>query len=321
MEQKVLFISRDMTLIRTKSGKISPQDTDDWELKNDVAEKLEEMLQQDFVIIITCNCPGISKGYATKELQEKVCQGIIERFPEDCHSRFHYYISESADSLWYKPDPEAVEELRKKYSVDIFNSIVVGNSKWDQQFARNINLSFIPDFKFFKCQQTVTVLVGFPNSGKSSHCSVFHHWDARVSIEDIIKSMNEEYRIEWKRIYYEIEEKMIQSTLLNGYNVVIDRVDLSREKRVRFFRIIDKTEKILSAHNPDSSKIKVQAKYFNIPLSVCKERWINSPERTESEKWEADDIFDRLESEFEMPTIEEGFDEIITLDQEDFHLT
>ena len=315
MEKKFVLFNRDITMIKSTSGDISPRKPDEWEFQINVKEIIERMLDNEFQVVITTNQPGISKGTTTKETQEQICENIINSFNEERRQNFRYYIGEDAEKS--KPNKAILENILKDDKMDVLGSLVVGNTKTDEIFAKNINLPFKPSYKFFKQHQTVTVMVGFPTSGKTFHCKESHPFDVRVCLDDIIHTMSEEYKIEWKYIYYNIEEKLITEALSNKLNVVIDRTSVNKKRRKRFIGIIEKYKKHREEQTHKPEEIKIVCKYFKIPIEKCKEIYKNTQGIPEEKLWELEDIFDRLEMDFEEPAIDEGFDEIIHILPED----
>ncbi len=315
MEKKILFLNRDITMIKPTSGNVFPKSTDDWELQTNLKEIIERMLDDDFYVAITTNQPGISKGTTTKEIQEEICKKIISSFDEKHQQRFYYYIGDNPDNS--KPNKIVLENITKDEKINLWDSIVVGDTKTDEIFAKNINMSFKIADKFFRQPQHLTVMVGFPTCGKTFHCKEYHPFNVRVCLDDIITSINEEYRIEWKNIYYDTEEKLITDALSSKLNIVIDRTNVDKKRRKRFIDLINKYKKQKEEHTNKPENIKIICKYFKIPFEKCVENYKICKKVCENKLWEVDEIFERMESEFEEPTIDEGFDEIITILPED----
>ena len=92
---------------------------------------------------------------------------------------------------------------------------------------------------------------------------------------------------------------------------MIDRTNVNKKRRKRVIDIIEKYKKQRETHTHKQEEIKIICKYFKIPIEICKENYKNTKGIPEEKLWELEDIFDRLESEFEEPTLDEGFDEII----------
>jgi predicted kinase len=111
------------------------------------------------------------------------------------------------------------------------------------------------------------------------------------------------YSKDCKPIYKQIENTIVTSALTVGRSVVVDRgVNNKRKSRARFIGL---------AHALDA---KVVAVRFPVdPPEVVALRRFNHDSRGISlETWK--EIAERHQSEWEEPTIEEGFDEIYTFD-------
>ncbi len=315
MEKKFIFLNRDYTLIKSTSGSFFPKNADDWEFLTNVKKTIELMIDNDFQIGITTNQPGIARGTTTIEIQEEICKNIISSFDEKYHQRFHYFIADDPENL--KPNKSVFENIIKDEKIDLFNSMVVGDTKADEIFAKNINLQFKPANKFFKNSQQITIMVGFPASGKTAHYREYNPFDVRVCLDDFITSINEDYKIEWKNIYYNIEEKIMTDALADKLDIIIDRTNVNKKRRKRFMDIINKYKTQKEEHTKKPEDIRIVCKHLKIPLETCKDNYTISKVIPENKLWEVEDIFDRMESEFEEPTLDEGFDEVITILPED----
>lgn len=316
-EVKVIFFNRDWTLMQPKSGHFSPQDSHDWQLMPNVYNTLQDLFLKDYHLAVITNQPGIATGHTTIELQQAINKELISHYGDQYSDQCTFFIADDPESFLYKPNTGAVNKLLEKFSIDYVNSKVVGNTIEDIQFASNANLNFIPADKFFNWQPQITVFCSFPGSGISTHISRYHPNDIRVSLDDIIRSMNREYHIEWKEIYYNIEEKMIVEGLKNGASIAIDRTNMSKKRRKRFIDILQNMKKSEDSSAQNSKQIHIICKYLDLPIDLCKERYKTHHVKTERELWEMEEFFDRMESEFEPPELKEGFDLLITLDKTD----
>ena len=100
-------------------------------------------------------------------------------------------------------------------------------------------------------------------------------------------------------------------SLSNKLHIVIDRTSVDKKRRRRFIDIANKYKKQKEEQTNKPENIKIVCKYFNLPLDKCKEKYIDSQNIPENKLWEVDEMFDRMESEFEEPSLDEGFDQII----------
>ncbi|MCK4965570.1 AAA family ATPase, partial [bacterium] len=270
MKKKIVFINRDNTMVKSKSGGLFPKDADDLVLLDNVKMIIERMLDDDFHFVITTNQGGIAKGTTTREIQEAICTGVINLFDEKHRERFSFFIGEDSQSPLYKPNREVLQEIAKDGEIDLLSSLVIGDTKSDEDFAKNNNLPFKLANKFFKQPECITVLVGFPSCGKTIYCREFHPFDMRVCIDDIIKSVNADYRIDWKRIYYDIEKKLIVDAISNKLNVVIDRTNIDAKRRKRFIDIAQQYKKEREQQTQKPMELKIICKYFKTELETSK---------------------------------------------------
>ncbi len=310
--KRILFFNRDGTIIRPLSNDILPESKKDWEFLENVEQVLLDYLDRDYVLVFVVNIPAIEGSFTTLELQNDVFEEIGKKLNAKIGENFIWFIADSKTSKYYKPSTGSFDELKKKMKINIEESTVIGNTWSDSLFASKINLPFIHASKFFNWYETVTVFVGFPASRKTTYCREFHAFDVRVCIEDIHNSMSQEYRLEWKRLYSSIEEKIITEALKYRLNIVIDRTNLDKRRRKRFLDIVNNFKNSPDSHT-DVKNIKIICKHFDIPPDICKERYLKAKDWSPIEKVDIDDFFERMQSEYEKPTIDEGFDQIITL--------
>jgi len=313
--KKVLFLNRLGTLIRPVSNDILPKDEKDWEFLDNVEEVLAGYLNNDFKLVVAANIPAIGKKLTTLKVQDAICEGIGKKLKAKLGDNFVWYIADSPSSPYYKPSPGVADKLKKEISVDIEESTVIGTTWTDAQFASVINLPFIPANKFFNWSQTFTIFVGFPASRKTTYCKEYHGFDVRVCIEDINKSMSQEFKLEWKRLYTSVEERMITEALRHRLDAIIDRTNLDKKRRRRFVELIYDF-KDSPAAPPEAKDIKIVCKHFDMPYKVCMERYLKVKKWTQIEKIEIEDFFERMRIEYEQPSLDEGFDQIVTLSQD-----
>ena len=111
------------------------------------------------------------------------------------------------------------------------------------------------------------VLIGVPGSGKSTWArnhikNKSNHWV--IVNRDDIRSMLGDYWIPSReKLVTDIEDDMIQESLRNGYNVIIDATNINLKTRKR---IEDSVElmKTFVKHN-----IQIEYKFINTPLKTA----------------------------------------------------
>ena len=144
-------------------------------------------------------------------------------------------------------------------------------------------------------------MIGIPGSGKTEFAK--HLNGTRVSFDDIRedlygdaneKGVGEEIQREFrKRIYRLIRE---------GKNVIIDYQGLNPKSRKSFIK----------TYSPNFDK--TVAVHINTPLEMCLER--NRSRR----RFVPEEVILRSHGQLVPPKFEEGFDEILTIDPDDFQI-
>lgn len=162
--EKVAAFDMDGTLIRTKSGKVFPIDTNDWKLLNDqVAKKLKEHSEKGFKIVIFTNQKGIHVGKVDKKGFKRKIEGIIAKIGVPIQA----FVAISG-GIHRKPCTGMWDELQSNngdVKIDKEASFFVGDaagrskskirpkkdhSKADRLFADNVGLRFLTPEQFFE---------------------------------------------------------------------------------------------------------------------------------------------------------------------------
>lgn len=148
------------------------------------------------------------------------------------------------------------------------------------------------------------LLAGCPGAGKSywiqNHLSSFHGHTKVVSRDEIRFSFlkeDDEYFSKENIVYSTFIEE-IKDGLLNYDNTIADATHLNIPSRA----------KLLNALGNAIKNIEVIIITFETPLAVC----LNRNEKREGRSKVPRSVVRRMFYSFEMPTFEEGFDQIIT---------
>jgi len=141
------------------------------------------------------------------------------------------------------------------------------------------------------------LMVGVQGSGKTTIAKKLAKMSnfVRVGVDDI-KEMIGDSCEEKKKIRRHIQYLLVSELLKDGYNVILDRMALSKETRKS---IIDRYRQLAS---------KIIAVFVNPPLDVSFKRNQNRPNPVSYESY-----IEHLE-DFEHPSKDEGFDEIIEVE-------
>jgi len=137
------------------------------------------------------------------------------------------------------------------------------------------------------------LMVGIQGSGKTTIAKRIAKLEnfVRVGVDDIKEMIG--HCEDKKKIRRYIQYLLVSELLKEGYNVILDRMALSKEAR----------KAIIERYRPFASKII--AIFVNTPIDVCFKRNQNRPNPVSYESY-----LEHLE-DFEHPTKDEGFDEII----------
>ena len=132
-------------------------------------------------------------------------------------------------------------------------------------------------------EKKCVIFVGSPGCGKSTYYeNNYLNGYARVNL-DILTSRNR-------------EKKKILELAESGTNMVIDNTNTSIEERKRYFSLLW------------NSGYKFKAVWFNVPLDVCMERNKNRIKTIPAY------LVKYYYKKIEIPTKEEGFEEIIIVE-------
>jgi len=166
-ELKIASFDLDGTLIQTKSGKKFPINAEDWEWKfSNVPEKLKELEEAGYLIIIFTNQKGISSGQNTiEDMGEK-----LEKIQSELDIVFQVFIS-TKDDYYRKPLTGMWDEYVHRNNIDLKKSFYCGDaggrpngwkfgmmkdfSSSDKEFAYNIGIPFLLPEEFF-LNETIT---------------------------------------------------------------------------------------------------------------------------------------------------------------------
>ncbi|MEQ8172632.1 MAG: ATP-binding protein [Candidatus Eremiobacterota bacterium] len=143
--------------------------------------------------------------------------------------------------------------------------------------------------------QEIIILTGFPGSGKTTYCREKLPDYIRISLYDLIRMVGGN-----KKVAKKLELKCIERTLDMGFNVVIDRANITGRRRKK---IIDFARK---------KNVHVKAVWFSVEEHIWQERnkRRKSAEKESSPRVSEQEI-EAMKKEFEEPSLNEGFDELV----------
>lgn len=156
--------------------------------------------------------------------------------------------------------------------------------------------------------KTLYILCGIPGSGKSTFAreslKKLRGSTAIVSRDEIRFSLvkeNEDYFSKEKEVFRHFIEE-IKTELSFKDNVIVDATHLNINSRTKLLRAL--SGEILK-------DVYVFAVYFNVPLEVC----LNRNSKRTGRKFVPEDKIKTMFKSFTKPSFEEGFDEIIQIDE------
>ena len=165
---KILGIDMDSTLIKTKSGRKFPINTNDWQWWSDtVINKIQIAYNNKYQIIIISNQSGISNkttGHIKQQqIYNKLCD-IVQSI-ELCNIPIISFVA-GADDKYRKPNTSIlqyyIQQINNNQSIDINNSIFIGDAAGRivnyNNTGRVIDLRLLPAYGF-GCSNIVNTLL------------------------------------------------------------------------------------------------------------------------------------------------------------------
>ncbi|CAH0715595.1 unnamed protein product, partial [Brenthis ino] len=162
---KIAAFDMDGTLIKTKSGKVYPVDTNDWQIAfPPVVKKLPEKLKEGYKLVIFSNQSPIGSGRVKIDDFKKKIEGLVERL----NVPVQVFLA-AGKGFYRKPAPGMwkllVEKKNDNIPIDMHNSFFCGDAagrvaNWapgrkkdhsmaDILFADNLGLTFYTPEQFF----------------------------------------------------------------------------------------------------------------------------------------------------------------------------
>lgn len=315
---KIASFDLDQTLIDTKSGKKFPQNSDDWEwLYDNTVDKLKELHNNNYTIIIISNQAGISSGKQSGEEWMKKLDKIVKKI------NFELMVLCSTDKNEYRKPLTRMREDFLPLKMDkesFYCGDAVGRKKdfsdTDYKFALNININFFTpehlflgkknelpkiiypidltkknkniDYDFKPNKKEIIIMMGFPGSGKSTFSKMLNEkYNYIIINQDTLKTKAK------------CKKETIKQ-LENNKCVIIDATNPSKSTRGEW---ID----IAKNYNYKIRIVKIDedietAKHKNIYRSL-----------TTNTKRVPDIGYNMYKSKYDEPSLEEGVEEILLI--------
>ena len=141
------------------------------------------------------------------------------------------------------------------------------------------------------------MMVGIPGCGKSHKSKELATKGYAIHSSDTLREELNMHEPNQSGIIFDIMHKNIQKDMIAGKNIVYDATNLSRKRRIAYLESIKKFG------------YKKICYLFMIPVDICKER---NAKRT-GYAFVPDYVYDRMLRNYEVPMLEEGWDEIVPI--------
>lgn len=132
---KALFLDLIGTIIKTKSGKPFPEDTNDWEFISGVLPSIKRFSDQGYIVCIISNEGGIELGHTTKQLVEARLHSIRVEVEDYIRTDVNIAYCPSMDGYDRKPNPGMAYYFAIQLQLNLKQSIMIGDNQSDNEFA------------------------------------------------------------------------------------------------------------------------------------------------------------------------------------------
>ena len=142
---KAIFLDRDGVLNEEVNYLSNP---DDFKLINGVLEALKLLKQKGYLLILITNQAGIARGYFTLEALNSIHQKMNNIFNKNnvfLDDIFYcpHHPDYTGECDCRKPKPGMIFKARDKYSIDLKDSFMVGDTLNDIKAGQNANCKTI----------------------------------------------------------------------------------------------------------------------------------------------------------------------------------
>jgi D-glycero-D-manno-heptose 1,7-bisphosphate phosphatase len=135
--KKAVFIERDGILNKVRMGPknpIAPLTLEEFRVKTDAEPALRELKAAGFVLIVTTNQPGLSRGYQSRRELDRMHDLLRRRFPIDDLMVCPHEESDYCPCR--KPRPGLLIEAAFKWQLSLEHSFVISDKWQDAEAAR-----------------------------------------------------------------------------------------------------------------------------------------------------------------------------------------
>src|SRR6266567_3119505 len=135
--KKVVFIERDGVLNEVRVGpkhQIAPLTLEEFKVKNEAEPPLRKLKKAGFVLIVTTNQPGLSRGYQSRRELDRMHDLLRRTFPLD--DLLVCPHDETDRCPCRKPKPGLLVEAAFTWHLDLDRSFVISDKWQDAEAAR-----------------------------------------------------------------------------------------------------------------------------------------------------------------------------------------
>jgi predicted kinase len=152
------------------------------------------------------------------------------------------------------------------------------------------------------------ILIGNIGSGKSTYCKKYQEQGCVIIARDQLRygigNGKYVFNYDYEPIIWDVEHHMFRRFLDLGVDIVIDEVGISKKMRERY---------IPYAKALGYKIIALELPRFSMEEAVAR-RMTNPHGQDDANLWKQ--VWTKFDNQYEAPTKEEGFDEIIRLEKE-----
>lgn len=317
----------DGTIIKTKSGRTFPKDTDDWTLNySSIPNQLKSLYEEGYKIVFFTNQSGVGKdSFKIKNFKKKI-EGVskiialpIQVFIALGKGIYRKPLLGMWNLLQDKKNDDVKIDLNKSFYVGDAAGRAVSKQKKDHSlvdrlFALNIGIKFYtPEEYFLKSSSesytmpefdprylpsgqhpdidyedpNVIIMVGLQGSGKSHFCK-------KVLVPKGYSYINRDSLGSWQKC-----AKVMEETIKDKKSCVIDNTNIDKESRKRFIDI--------------AKKYNVDCRCFVMATNIYQTKHNNKFRELIDKSHEpvSEMIINTAKKNYQEPDMTEGFKEIV----------
>ena len=139
-----VFLDRDGVLnklVFRDGNYYSPRNIINFKLYNDAEKAIQLIQEKGYLAIVVSNQPDIARGYLKKSILNEMTKKIFDKLNVD---DIFYCMHDDPDlKQCKKPAPGLIIKAKKKWNIDLNQSLMVGDTANDLGAAKNAGIKFI----------------------------------------------------------------------------------------------------------------------------------------------------------------------------------